>query len=155
KLVVSPAEQILRVGESGRFQVTVTYSDGATADVTHLCRYETPREEVASVDATGIARAIQVGDSVVIIRYGAEPVLANLEIVPGEKKTPFPEIKPHNFIDTHVLAKLQALDLPPAPLCDDEIFLRRLYLDVTGYLPPPDEIRAFLADKAADKRVKQ
>src|SRR5262249_46607894 len=41
RLVVSPAEQVLNVGESCRLEVTATYADGTTADVTHLCRYET------------------------------------------------------------------------------------------------------------------
>jgi mono/diheme cytochrome c family protein len=40
---------------------------------------------------------------------------------------------------------------PPAPL-DDGAFLRRVYLDVIGLLPTPAETRAFLEDKAPDKR---
>ena len=155
RLVVSPAEQVLKVGESRRLQVTATYADGTTADVTHLCRHETNDPEVATVDASGTVRPRRVGDTVAVIRYGAEPVLANLLVVPGGDRKPFPDVKPHNFIDEHVLARLKAMDLPPAALCDDATFLRRLYLDVTGCLPPPDEVRAFLADKCADKREKE
>ncbi len=40
---------------------------------------------------------------------------------------------------------------PPAPL-DDVAFVRRVYLDVIGLLPAPQEVDAFLADAAADKR---
>ena len=57
-----------------------------------------------------------------------------------------------NFIDEHVLAKLQALSVPPSPTCDDATFLRRAYLDTIGTLPTADEARAFLADDSADKR---
>jgi hypothetical protein len=39
----------------------------------------------------------------------------------------------------------------PAPL-DDAAFVRRLYLDVIGLLPPPDELDAFLKDQSPDKR---
>ena len=155
RLVVSPAELILKVGESGRLKITATYADGTTADVTHLCRHETNDAEVATIDASGTVQGRRVGDTVAIIRYGAEPVLANLLVVPKETRNAFPDVKAHNFIDEQVLAKLRAMDLPPAALCDDATFLRRLYLDVTGFLPPPEEVRTFLADKAADKRNKK
>jgi hypothetical protein len=41
---------------------------------------------------------------------------------------------------------------PPAPL-DDPAFVRRIYLDLIGVLPAPDEVDAFLKDTAADKRL--
>jgi hypothetical protein len=155
RLVVSPGELAMKVGETRRFQVTAAYADGTSADVTPLCRYETLDAEVASIDAAGAVQAQRVGDTVTIIRYGADPVLAGVLVVPSELKNPFPEVKGHNFIDDHILAKLRAMDLPPSGVCDDATFVRRLYLDVTGYLPPAEEVRAFLADKAADKRTKK
>src|SRR5438309_1123860 len=36
----------------------------------------------------------------------------------------------------------------------DEVFLRRITLDLTGQIPTPDELRAFLADTNPDKRTK-
>jgi hypothetical protein len=155
RLVVSPAELVLKVGEARPMQVTATYADGSSADVTHLCRHETNNTEVATVDGSGTIRARRAGDTVAVIRYGAEPVLANLLVVPADSGKAFPEVKPQNFIDEHVLAKLKAMGLPPAALCDDATFLRRLCLDVTGYLPSPDEVRAFLADRSAEKRTKK
>lgn len=41
-----------------------------------------------------------------------------------------------------------------APRSDDAEFLRRLYLDFTGCIPTADQARAFLDDKAPDKRAK-
>jgi hypothetical protein len=155
RLVVSPAEPILKPGETCRLQVTATYRDGTTADITDLCRHETRDAEVAVVDSSGTVRARGAGATVAVIRYGAEPVLASLLVVPAEAKRPFPENKSRNFIDEHILARLRALDVPPAGVCDDATFLRRLCLDVTGYLPSPQEMRAFLADRTADKRNKK
>ena len=37
---------------------------------------------------------------------------------------------------------------------DDRIFARRVYLDVIGLLPTPEQLDAFLADNAANKRAK-
>src|SRR4051812_20003988 len=36
---------------------------------------------------------------------------------------------------------------------DDETFLRRVSLDLTGKLPSPDALRRLVADAAADKRA--
>ncbi|MEX0867064.1 MAG: DUF1549 and DUF1553 domain-containing protein, partial [Pirellulales bacterium] len=40
----------------------------------------------------------------------------------------------------------------PAP-ADDAVFLRRASLDLVGLLPSPEELDAFVADKASDKRA--
>lgn len=40
-----------------------------------------------------------------------------------------------------------------APLIDDETFIRRASLDLTGTLPTPDKIKSFLADQNPDKRA--
>ncbi|MDA0657391.1 MAG: DUF1549 domain-containing protein [Planctomycetota bacterium] len=41
----------------------------------------------------------------------------------------------------------------PTPI-DDQQFLRRVYLDVVGILPPPERVTAFVAEPASDKRSK-
>ncbi|MBI3857582.1 MAG: DUF1549 domain-containing protein [Planctomycetes bacterium] len=46
-------------------------------------------------------------------------------------------------------------DLKPAAPCDDAAFLRRVSLDLTGSLPSPEEIRAFLRSVRKDKREKK
>jgi hypothetical protein len=37
---------------------------------------------------------------------------------------------------------------------EDRVFARRVWMDVVGLLPPPEELDAFVADQAADKREK-
>ena len=59
-----------------------------------------------------------------------------------------------NLIDRHVVEKLNRLKIAPSPLAGDEEFLRRVYLDLIGVQPKPDEVRAFLADKDPKKRDK-
>ena len=54
--------------------------------------------------------------------------------------------KANNGIDHFVMAKLQAHELTPAPRAEKEVLLRRLYLDLTGLPPTPDQAQAFLED---------
>src|SRR5262249_51652804 len=44
--------------------------------------------------------------------------------------------------------------LPPSELCTDAEFVRRASLDLVGMRPTAEEGKAFLADKAPDKRAK-
>ncbi|MFH0794803.1 MAG: DUF1553 domain-containing protein, partial [bacterium] len=60
---------------------------------------------------------------------------------------------PTNPIDRLVLAKLRERGIEPAKPCSDEIFVRRVYLDVIGTLPDPQEVRRFLEDRSPDKRA--
>jgi Protein of unknown function (DUF1549)/Protein of unknown function (DUF1553) len=57
-------------------------------------------------------------------------------------------------IDRIIKAKLGEAKIPLSPQTDDAEFLRRVYLDLTGCIPPIVKTRAFLADTAADKRSK-
>ncbi len=65
---------------------------------------------------------------------------------PGEPPGPT-DISP---IDAFILARLEKEKLRPAPRAGRETLLRRASLDLTGLLPKPDEIAAFLGDPASD-----
>jgi hypothetical protein len=53
-------------------------------------------------------------------------------------------------IDRFVLARLEARGLEPSPVADRHTLARRLYFDLTGLPPTPEEMREFLADQSAD-----
>lgn len=57
-------------------------------------------------------------------------------------------------VDRILDAYLAQRKAPIPRTVSDEVFLRRLSLDVTGLLPTPEKLSAFLADKSPDKRVK-
>ena len=56
-------------------------------------------------------------------------------------------------IDELVFARLERLGIEPAHMCSDAVFGRRVFLDVIGTLPTPDEARQFLEDKSPTKRA--
>lgn len=67
------------------------------------------------------------------IRRPAEPLVRNA----AWKRDP---------IDAFLLARLESRGIQPSPQASRETLLRRVYLDLTGLLPTPDQVRAFLAD---------
>ena len=51
------------------------------------------------------------------------------------------------LIDGHVDSRLKKDNVSPSPLSSDADFLRRVYLDITGVIPPYEKAKAFLDDK--------
>jgi mono/diheme cytochrome c family protein len=51
---------------------------------------------------------------------------------------------PRNPIDNFVLARLEARGLQPAPAAEPRILIRRLYFDLVGLPPEPEEVAAFV-----------
>ncbi len=58
------------------------------------------------------------------------------------------------IIDQEIERRLAAEGAKASPLADDAEFLRRVYLDLVGVIPPADKVAAFLDSKDADKRAK-
>jgi len=153
-LAISPSEQVVKKGETSVLKVVATFADGTTEDVTRFCSFASLDSAVATVDESGMVTGMSGGDAAIIVRYRAQPAMARV-LVPRPSTIAFPVVKPNNFVDTYILAKLKQLNLPPAALADDATFLRRVHLDVTGDLPTPEEIQTFLADTSPDKRAKK
>jgi mono/diheme cytochrome c family protein len=69
-------------------------------------------------------------------------------------KAPPPAVKNRewvrNPIDAFVLAKLEEKDIAPAPQADKRTLARRLYIDLIGLPPRPEELAAFLGDQSPD-----
>ena len=62
------------------------------------------------------------------------------------------KVERKNLIDEHIFGKMERDNIPHAGLSSDEEFLRRIYIDLWGRIPPPDKIREFVKDDAANKR---
>ena len=141
-------------GSQQQLTVTSYLSDGTTRDVTALTVFSSSNEQVATVNAAGLAEKTGRGETAILARYldkMATSDITFLEQVPG-----FAWNKPaeNNFVDKLVFAKLQQLQILPSELCSDSEFIRRAYLDTTGRLPTIEESNAFLADAAGDRRAK-
>src|ERR1051326_8852259 len=55
-------------------------------------------------------------------------------------------------IDQLVAAKWKRRKIEPSELCTDEEFIRRIYLDLVGLPPSPEDVLKFTAENTASKR---
>jgi hypothetical protein len=152
---VTPAQTILDApAATVTLKVVATFPDGARRDVSHLTRFTVNDELAASVGANGTVTKLQSGEVVVTAEYMGLMTPAVALFRDPKPDFRWPDMEERNYIDAHVFAKLKVLQIEPAPLCTDEEFVRRAYLDAVGRIPTPAEVRAFVADKDATKRAK-
>ncbi len=79
-----------------------------------------------------------------------EPHWAFIPPVPPEVPEVSDEAWVKNDIDRFVLAKLNEKGLKPSPEADKRTLIRRVYLDLIGLPPTPEQVEAFVNDQAPD-----
>src|SRR6202043_2783948 len=108
----------------------------------------------ASISPLGLVRFKQTAEVSVLVRYLDQFATSRLTYVRTDPRFVWSAPKPANYIDEHVFGRQRTLQLLPAPLSSDEVFLRRVYLDVIGSLPSPEDGRAFLDSTDPARRAK-
>lgn len=157
RLEVLPSE-ILFTDDSQQvpLQVIAHWADGSREDVTCLTRFQTNDESIALVDADGLVSSAGRGDTHIVAFYdngvAAVPVLRPVSELIGPM---YPDVPSPTEVDRLVLEKLRKLGIVPSETATDAEFLRRVSLDLTGTLPTPAEVKAFLVDDAVDKRARK
>jgi hypothetical protein len=77
-------------------------------------------------------------------------------LVPKPPGPPAKASSSTNAIDRFIAAKWASAKLPeaakPPPLCDDSVFIRRVYLDLIGVIPTADEAKLFVRSGEPEKR---
>jgi hypothetical protein len=154
-LRAEPAERILTSPvRSVQLRVTAEFEDGTVRAVTRQACYELADPTQAEVSPGGLVHARRDGELTVAVRYLKGRDVSRLAFLADRPGFVWRGPKELNPVDTHVFARLKALQIEPSPVAPDHVFLRRAYLDALGRLPSPEETRAFLADRDSQKRSK-
>lgn len=146
-IVVEPKEIFeAKPGGEIRARVVATFADGATRDVSREAMVESNTPDVASVNEQGVVKAERTGEATLLVRYQGRLATVPVTVLnpkPGFVWKPLPQ---YNYVDRLIDAKLQKLRIQPSGEVDDATFLRRASLDLTGRIPAPEAVLAFLND---------
>ncbi len=152
RITVFPEQRIISRQNRQQFAVYAHYSDGSVQDVTQRAQYESNDPDIAVVDGAALVRSLEVsGEAAIMARYQAQ-VAVFRATVPLGVKIPDYQFEPKTVVDRFTHKKWQELGIVPSELCADELFVRRAYLDITGTLPTPAQVQAFVADRRPDRR---
>lgn len=145
-VVVDPLHEL-------QVQVTAHFSDGSARDVSQRACYELSNLD-AEVNAHGRVTRRKFTETTLIVRYLQKQVPVQIVFSAARPNFVWNAPPANNFIDRHVFAKLERLRINPSPLCSDEVFVRRAYVDAIGRGPSAEEAQEFVFDSTADKRAR-
>jgi len=152
RIEMEPAQiEMAKPGLEQQIKVVAHYLDGGVRDVTKEAVIASNIPDTADVTSDAVVKGARIGEATMLVRYegkfGTVPVTV-LNPKPGFVWKPLSQ---NNFIDQLIDAKLRRLKIQPSAEVDDATFLRRVSEDLTGELPTPAEILAFVADPAGSQ----
>ena len=156
ELSVEPAEIFMeKPGGDLALKVTAKYGDGSTRDVSSEAVIESNSTSTTKINDDGSVHGERIGEAAVLVRYEGKFATVPVTILNPEPGFEWRRLAQRNYIDKHINAKLKRLKIQPAPEASDEVFVRRIYIDLTGIPPTPEQTRAFFEDRAASRTKRE
>ena len=153
EIKLDPDRLLFDVGAAAKpTVVTARYSDGSMRDVTKLALFNTNNPDTATISADGVVTPGKRGDTFVFARFNRFTIGSEVIVLPKDSAIQWNNPPANNYIDELVYDRLQKLHLLPSELCDDETFVRRVYLDLAGVPPTVEQFRSFMSDLSPKKR---
>jgi hypothetical protein len=150
--VFPPSAVLDGKGEKQRIVVRAKYSDGTDRDVTSLALFLSNNDNAAKIDGDGTVTAGERGEAFIMARFHTFTIGVPFITLPRGLQFQWPQTPETNYIDTLVNNKLKKLRIEPSGICDDATFVRRVYLDIIGVLPTPEEYASFMVSTLPTKR---
>jgi Protein of unknown function (DUF1553)/Protein of unknown function (DUF1549)/Bacterial Ig-like domain (group 2) len=148
RIQILPRDPVLSDSAARQQLIVIAhFPDGATRDVTRDAIYSSSADSVATVSGDGLVRAVRKGETAILVRYEGQFAVNPVSVLIPDPKYKWTDPPVHNYIDELVYRKHRRQELLPSGLCSDPDFLRRVYLDLIGMPPTPEEARAFLGDR--------
>ncbi len=156
---VEPHDRFLRTAPADQ-QLTVLarYSDGIQRDVTRLCLFVSNDPATVTVAKYGLAHMQRRGQADVVVRFTNQVATVRIAAPFNDETFDSSSVPVRNFIDERILEQLEHMRLPVSPRASDAEFLRRVYLDLVGHMPDPNQradahtLDTFFDDSDPDKR---
>ncbi|MFN7921185.1 MAG: DUF1553 domain-containing protein [Bryobacteraceae bacterium] len=132
-----------------RFAFVLLSCAAFAAERTQPPKNAAPREESLAPERFNEAHAPIFQQKKEAVGAVTDRVARTLPAAPANSAVPV-----RNYIDKHILSKLESDRIPHSGMASDAEFLRRATLDLTGRIPGAQEIREFAADSDPAKRDK-
>lgn len=128
------------------------FDDDSSKDVTDLAVFTSNAAAAASITEDGMVEFSGTAEASFLVRYLDQIVGSRLTCVQPDAEFQYQSPPVKNYVDQAVFDRQRDLQILPAELTSDAVFLRRVFLDTIGTVPTAEEAAAFLDSTAPDKR---
>ena len=156
-VAIFPTDRVMVPMETQQLVVLATYSDGTQRDVTGQSAFQSNESVVVGVSDLGVIKSGPIpGEATIMARFmGAIATCRVLIPLAGDvPEQYYAELPRNNFIDDKVWDKLQLLGITASLPAVDSKIVRRLFIDIIGRLPTPQEAQQYVNDTNPDKQDK-
>ncbi len=155
KIQLFPQDPVVQtVGARQQMRVVAAYADGTMRDVTQEAFIESGNTDAATAEKGGLITTLRRGEAPVLARYEGNYATTTLTVMGDRSGFVWNEPPAWGEIDKLVAAKWRRMKMEPSEVCTDLEFIRRIYLDLTGLPPSPENVQAFL-DDSRETRAKR
>ena len=154
---IFPTDRVMVPMETQQLVVLASYSDGTKRDVTGQSAFQSNESVVVGVSDLGVIKSGPIpGEATIMARFmGAIATCRVLIPLAGEISDDYyADLPRNNFIDDKVWDKLQLLGITASSPAVDSKIVRRLFIDIIGRLPTPEEAQQYINDTTLDKQAK-
>ena len=155
-----PKQITLRPGQTQAISVIASYSNGTTRDVSEMTLYELNEDGIVTVSPDGQIEIVGNGGlAAVIVKYGQLAGTVQVTVPYSTDSNQSLDLTRQyealtaafqgNPLNLSLLKQWQQLQILPSAVCDDETFIRRASLDISGTLPTAEQVTRFVANPAA------
>ncbi len=155
KITIGPASsRVIRLPNAQQqLRITATSQNKQEKDVTSICTYDVSDKEIIKISPQGLITGLKRGVAAATVRYLDQLESILITVVEDQTDFVWSEPEAQHPIDQKINQQLKTLGILPSPVCSDEVFIRRIYLDLTGLLPDREIVETFLKDTRPEKRT--
>ncbi|MEO1981470.1 MAG: DUF1549 domain-containing protein [Fuerstiella sp.] len=150
--IVSSTRVVHDLQQPVQLSALAAFDHGSEQDVSGWTVFTPEDSSSVTVDHTGLTKVNRRGRHIIVTRF-LDRVEAVELIAPLEESAATPHEQTTNGpIDAFVEQKLFQIGLHTAHAADDFTIVRRLFIDLTGRLPAPNDAIAYSTDTPVDKK---
>jgi len=159
-LRISPEELVIPPDQdSVQLKIEAVWPDHSVTDITDMAVYEAI-DPTVSISSNGKVVPSQKGHTQVLIRYLGLQQSLSFYFAPNPIVTHSPNVSEssssklspaESWIDEPIARRLTAVGLQRAQQADDATLVRRIYIDLLGRIPKPEEAKEYTLSNAHDK----